>query len=718
VNSPNIKTPIMKSIVPILLILLISLNTFGQTKVNQSDTKRIDRKAVVERHRIIITATNPKSPAQVGNGEFAFGVDITGLQTFIPFNTLSQWSWHSFPLPNGKRTQDFKGLNMETHGRMVNYNIQNKEQPELSQWLAANPHRFNLGRIGLRLSKSNGTIATIEDLKNTHQEVDLWNGIIYSSFELEGKLVSVKTACHPTLDAIGVSIKSDLIKKGQVKLFVDFPYPDLRQMADYVGVYNLPKSHSSVIVSKNDRSAMIDRKMDDTNYFVALNWSSKANFLSGDTISSPHRFYLDPQQTDQMDFTCTFSAKKIKQLDLLAETVFTESTKGWNNFWKSGAAIDLSQSKDKRWKELERRIVLSQYLMKLNESGSYPPQESGLVNNGWYGRYHFEMIWWHGVHYALWNRWPLFDRSLHVYRDFLPTSKERATNQGYTGARWPKCTATTDVDWPHPIHALLIWQQPHPIYFAELDFRLHTTKATLEKWRDIVFESANFMADFAFYEKQNDRYILGPPIYIVSENTKPETTYNPSFEIGYWRFGLRTAQIWNERLGLNRDPKWEDVLKKLCPLPKVDGIYITHENIENMWTKFTFEHPGLTGTFGMLPGDGVDTVSFRKTLNKVMETWNFDRTWGWDFPMVAMAAARTGNPELAIDMLLHSAKGFQFDEHGLATGGPFPYFPSNGALLTAVAMMAGGWDGSKGDAPGFPKDGNWTIIHENFNRMP
>ena len=226
------------------------------------------------------------------------------------------------------------------------------------------------------------------------------------------------------------------------------------------------------------------------------------------------------------------------------------------------------------------------------------------------------------------------------------------------------------------------------------------------------------MADFAFYEKQNDRYILGPPIYIVSENTKPETTYNPSFEIGYWRFGLRTAQIWNERLGLNRDPKWEDVLKKLCPLPKVDGIYITHENIENMWTKFTFEHPGLTGTFGMLPGDGVDTVSFRKTLNKVMETWNFDRTWGWDFPMVAMAAARTGNPELAIDMLLHSAKGFQFDEHGLATGGPFPYFPSNGALLTAVAMMAGGWDGSKGDAPGFPKDGNWTIIHENFNRMP
>ena len=51
--------------------------------------------------------------------------------------------------------------------------------------------------------------------------------------------------------------------------------------------------------------------------------------------------------------------------------------------------------------------------------------------------------------------------------------------------------------WPHPIHAMLIWQQPHPIYFAELDYRLHSTKETLEKWRNIVFETAEFMADYA-----------------------------------------------------------------------------------------------------------------------------------------------------------------------------------------------------------------------------
>jgi len=83
-----------------------------------------------------------------------------------------------------------------------------------------------------------------------------------------------------------------------------------------------------------------------------------------------------------------------------------------------------------------------------------------------------------------------------------------------------------------------------------------------------------------------------------------------------------------------------------------------------------------------------------------------------------MAAARMGKPETAIDMLLHSSSNFQFDAHGLATGGPFPYFPSNGGLLTAVAMMTGGWDGAVGNAPGFPKNGNWVVKFENFNKMP
>ncbi|MBC5643403.1 hypothetical protein H8S77_10945 [Parabacteroides sp. BX2] len=680
---------------------------------NQS---HIDRKVLVDRHRIVTTKTNPVSPAQVGNGEFAFGVDITGLQTFVPFNTMAQWSWHSFPLPDGMHVEDFEKPVIDTYGKPVPYDIPNPRQPELSNWLAANPHRFNLGRIGFRLLRPDGSEAVAEDLSDTRQEVDMWTGIIHSFFILDGIPVSVKTACHPSLDAVGVTVESQLVREGKLTVFLDFPYAEDGQMNDYVGTYDRPEAHRSVIKEQKDKTVSIAREMDDVSYYTSLHWDTPASFIKSGADSS-HRFELRPENTEKLSFTCLFSRKKADDIPVVAD-VFDESAREWQSFWQSGAVIDLSGSKDPRWKELERRIVLSQYLMKVNEAGSLPPQESGLVNNGWYGRFHFEMIWWHGVHYALWNRWPLLEKSLTVYQNYLSTSRERAGRQGYKGARWPKCTADFDREWPHIIHATLIWQQPHPIYFADLDYRLHPTRETLEKWEPIITATADFMADYAHYDEAQDRYVLGPPVFIVSENTVPETTINPAFELGYWRYGLRMAAEWRKRLSLPVDAKWEDVLAKLASLPVEDGLYVTHEGIRNMWSDFAFEHPALIGTYGMLPGDGVDAEILARTLDKITSTWNFDRTWGWDFPMLAMAAARCGKPEQAVDFLLHPAGGFQFDEHGLATGGPFPYLPSNGALLTAVAMMAAGWDGSTGETPGFPCDGSWVVKTEGFLPMP
>ena len=105
---------------------------------------------------------------------------------------------------------------------------------------------------------------------------------------------------------------------------------------------------------------------------------------------------------------------------------------------ESGGAIDLSGSKDPRWKELERRIVLSQYLMAVNEAGSLPPQESGLVNNGWHGKFHMEMYWWHAAHCALWNRWPLLNRSLGIYHKFLPRPKRGRRHKGIRARAGPR----------------------------------------------------------------------------------------------------------------------------------------------------------------------------------------------------------------------------------------------------------------------------------------
>jgi hypothetical protein len=86
---------------------------------------------------------------------------------------------------------------------------------------------------------------------------------------------------------------------------------------------------------------------------------------------------------------------------------------------------------------------------------------------------------------------------------------------------------------------------------------------------------------------------------------------------------------------------------------------------------------------------------------------------------MAMAAARNGEPKLAVDALLHPSKRNGMAANGLSTGGPFPYFPSNGGLLAAVAMMAAGWDGAPPrHAPGFPGDGSWNVRWEGLNRAP
>lgn len=66
---------------------------------------------------------------------------------------MSHWGWHSFPLHEGLHIEDFKGKIWDIYGHPVCYYDWNEEQPELSAWLAGNPHSFNLGRIGFILKK-------------------------------------------------------------------------------------------------------------------------------------------------------------------------------------------------------------------------------------------------------------------------------------------------------------------------------------------------------------------------------------------------------------------------------------------------------------------------------------------------------------------------------------------------------------------------------------
>ena len=673
----------------------------------------IDRHALVTRHNVTLTNANEHQTLQVGNGEFAFGVDVTGLQS-IYGNTLSHWGWHSFPLPAGQKVEDFQLQDYDTHGRLVGYATSGKGQDKLFAWLRENPHCFNLGRLRLLLD---GQPVTLHAVRHIRQELDLWRGVITSRYELAGQPVRVETGCHPTLGAVAVRIESPLLAAGRLAVELAFPYGSPgKDGADWAK----PEAHTTTL-TLGAKQADFARQLDADKYAVRLAWAGTCELKT----ATPHTFTLQPDRAaGALEFVCGFAAAPFAGDFPSPGKVFDASARHWQDFWSTGGALDLSGSKDPRWFELERRVVLSQYLLAVNEAGSLPPQESGLVNNGWNGKFHLEMHWWHGAHYALWGRWPLFERSLEWYRQTLPSARLRAQTQGYRGARWPKMVGPDGHDAPSAVGPLLIWQQPHPIFYAELDYRLHPTQATLEKWSEVVNDTADFLASYAYCDSAAEKYVLGPPLKTVPENTDPLTSCNPAFELSYWRYGLRSAQQWRERLGLSPDAAWNKVLTGLAPLPQQEGVYLQQEGMTNTYTKWNWEHPSLVGQLGMLPGDGVDPVVMKATVRKVMAEWKWDRCWGWDFPMMAMAAARNGEPATAIDALLHPSKKNDFNAAGLSTGGPFPYFPSNGGLLYAVALMAAGWDPAPSPdsaatnsvpqryAPGFPADGSWTVHWE------
>jgi hypothetical protein len=127
----------------------------------------------------------------------------------------------------------------------------------------------------------------------------------------------------------------------------------------------------------------------------------------------------------------------------------------------------------------------------------------------------------------------------------------------------------------------------------------------------------------------------------------------------------------------------------------------------------------MVGAYGMLPGDGIDLSTMGATTRQVYAAWHLDNNYGWDFALLAMNAARLGDPNSAVNWLTDSR--YQFSgTTGLPLSGisgvPSPYFPSAGGLLYAAAMMAAGWDGAPdGNAPGFPSDEGWSVRAEGLS---
>ena len=164
----------------------------------------------------------------------------------------------------------------------------------------------------------------------------------------------------------------------------------------------------------------------------------------------------------------------------------------------------------------------------------------------------------------------------------------------------------------------------------------------------------------------------------------------------------------DERLGLPREAKWDDVLAHLPPLPTRDGLYVAAETATETFTRpgQNTSHPCMLAPLGILDGAMVDRATMKRTLHRVAQNWDWGNTWGWDYPMMAMTAARLGEGQTAIDLLLKDTA----KNHYLVNG----HNPQIDGTATAVlarkrrAAVRHGADGrrlgrgTKAQRPGFP----------------
>ncbi|GHV55371.1 hypothetical protein AGMMS49579_18050 [Spirochaetia bacterium] len=680
----------------------------------------IDRQRLVTRHNPVYTKPQKDAPLSVGNGRFCFTADWTGLQTFyddyavaddaFPLCTMSEWGWHSYA-DAPKDDSRLRLIPFDTQGRPVSYAVDDAGQEELFKGLRQNAHKFHLGRISFDL---NGKPLTQENCRPGKQTLNLWEGILSSEFTVDDQPVLTETFVHPHEDTLHVRVVSPLLAAGKLRLNISFPYGSHKKSA---ADFTSPELHTTALTAKNAmgnaQGIILDRVMDSVKYRVTVGFTGlSCNAAPGPLPAHSAAFTAD---TDTVDLAFRFEPLHIPVMNIdsnsnaVAEAYppsFAEAHRScidfWKNYWATGGAIDFSGSADSRAEELERRIVLSQYLTAIQSRGSLPPAETGLTCNSWYGKFHLEMHYWHSFHFALWGKPEELKKSLAWYKKILPAARKLAVSQGYKGARWPKMCDPSGYNTPSSIAVLLIWQQTHPIMLAEFCYRAAPNEAFLREYRDIIVETAEFMQSFVHWVSP-DRCVVDAPYIPAQERHDPRIVLNAAYEVEYFRWGLKQADIWLERLG--EAPRFSDTAEKLALPAQKDGVYLAHENCPNTFTELPFytDHPSMLAMYGILNSDKVDPAIMAATLDKVLKVWDMKSLWGWDFPMMAMTACRLGRYDDALNLLLTDSPKNTYlpNGHNKQSGSDaLPlYLPGNGGLLIAAAMLAAGYgDSNKGFA--------------------
>jgi hypothetical protein len=370
----------------------------------------IDRRAVVARYPLLTgvenaTLLDPTDVFTLGNGDFVFNVDATGLQTFnttftthgpkLDLNTLSSWAFHSTPACPGDASAALRAFNYSLYSTPVSATdvrpIPLATDANLtglySGWSMSNPHRVGLGQISLRLLSPGASDAPEADssrFQGLRSSLDTWGGSFSSSFTIiapsnpmlrsvDGSFaVAVDTTVHPDVDLVATRLACVRTAGTQgcpTALRLALPYADGSWGASANNWDpTLDARHQTDVIARSSTSVLLMHYMDDFQAEVRCDWDDPAWALHR---VAPHAFTLAPplgEATAIVQLSCLFAPaaavypvgnrggpsyvgvkaentlallRSIAPLPLFAG-VRDAAALMWAGYWTTGAFVDLA----------------------------------------------------------------------------------------------------------------------------------------------------------------------------------------------------------------------------------------------------------------------------------------------------------------------------------------------------------------------------------------
>lgn len=588
------------------------------------------KKSDIIKYNLKFNHIDSKNPVTIGNGDFAITLDQTGTQSLyetykdIPLSTMSNKNWFY------KDKKNIKPSYVDGKAYML-FNLDNDPNYQTNRQY---PFKYSFMQI---LLYDNDKLIDINNIKDVKQELDLYKGIVTSSFNYKEKINKTISFIYQDHDEFNFKLQSD-----NLNLALKFNYPSYTKNGYRLDI--LPN-----VLVKEDRITLL---YDDKN---SLSFKLKS--------SSNYQIVENTLIFDDNNVSFSLALDEIKEGKLLDE------------FWKCDNGIIIDNE------ELVKKMVLSKYLLHVNSTGIYPPQESGLTYNCWNSKFHLEM---HLIH-SLWNIYNNhvgdLVKSFDYYLSIMPSSLKRASLNGYKGLRFPKMTGPDGEDSPSNIGPLLIWQAPHILFMLQEIYYLYNKENIIKKYEPLISGTIDFM--ISFLTLKNSKYQMLDPLLEACESIPLDRCQNPSFELEYWRYTLERQPKIDTVLYGHQRYDYLDITSKIITPKEDDGIYLKTYGVIDKYDLYK-DHPTEGFLMSFFKSKIVDKEKMVKTIDYILKNMDLSSYWGWDFPFLGLSLLNCGEIEKSIEVTQLNTINNQYLYNGYNTSPRDDlkaYLPGNGAFL-------------------------------------